>query len=39
MNLLKPEADYTPTSIVKEYCSANLQLCSHSACSLEKFEI
>jgi len=39
MELLNPEADYTPTSIVKEYGSANLQLCCHSACSLEKFTI
>jgi hypothetical protein len=39
MKLLKPERDYSPTSIDKEYGIANLQLCRHSACSLEKFAI
>jgi hypothetical protein len=39
MKLLKPELHYSPTSIVKEYVGANLQLCRHSECSLEKLAI
>jgi len=35
----EPEADHSPTTIDKQYGSANLQLCRHSACSLEKFAI
>jgi hypothetical protein len=36
MKRLDPEASHSPTSIVKEYCSAKLQLFSPSACPLEK---